>query len=232
MHTRQESSIRRRSLLRLLLRWTGLCAVAELLGIASAAVWYGAMNVWVGEPKEIALRIGAWLMMSLAAVPEGFVLGGLQSVGLRWFFNGVSTARWVFTTICVGFLGWGIGTFIPLFIVDETAMTNGDEPGLAVTAFFAAIFGILVGLLFGGVQSSALPAEAIRKFPWVVGNAAGWALGLPLIYIGAQIAADQAGWAARIILWACGGVGAGATVGIFTGFALFWMTPRDSLVDK
>lgn len=232
MHTRQELSIKSKSSLQLLLRWTGLCAVAELLGIASAAIWYGAMNVWVGEPKEIPLRIGAWLLMSLAAVPEGVVLGGLQAVGLRWFFNGVSTLRWVFTTICVGFLGWGIGTFIPLFIVDEAAMANGDEPGLATTAFFAAIFGMLVGLIFGGAQSSALPAEAKRKFLWVVGNAAGWALGLPLIYIGAQIAADQTGWAARIILWASGGVGAGASVGVFTGFALFWMTPRDSLGDK
>lgn len=59
----------------LLLRWSALCATAELLGIASAAIWYGGVNVWVGEPPELSVRIGAWLLMTLAAVPEGLVLG-------------------------------------------------------------------------------------------------------------------------------------------------------------
>jgi len=215
-----------------LLRWTALCAFAELLGIASAAVWYGAMNVWVGEPDEIALRIGAWFLMSLAAVPEGLVLGGMQAAGLRWFFNTVSSSRWVVTTICVGFLGWGVGTFIPLFVVDESAVVNGAEPGLAATALYALIFGTLVGVIFGLAQSLALPADAKRRYLWVVGTAAGWAIGLPLIYIGAQIAGDLSGWIPRIALWATGGIGAGASVGLFTGIMLFWMTPRDATAEK
>lgn len=37
---------------RMLFLWVGLCATAELLGIGSAAVWYGAINVWVGEPVD------------------------------------------------------------------------------------------------------------------------------------------------------------------------------------
>jgi hypothetical protein len=209
---------------RLLGRWLALCAIAELFGIASAAVWFGAINVWAGEPEALTLRIAAWFLMSLAAVPEGLILGGLQAHGLRWFFTSVSAARWIGATIAVGFLGWGIGTFIPMFVVDEAVMANGAEPGLAATALYSLVFGLGVGAVFGLAQAWALPAEARGRGLWVLANAIGWAIGLPLIFIAAKIAGDQSGWIMRVALWACGGIGAGASVGIATGIGLVWMT--------
>lgn len=38
---------------RMFFRWVGLCGLAEFLGIGSAAVWYGAINVWLGEPSVL-----------------------------------------------------------------------------------------------------------------------------------------------------------------------------------
>jgi len=210
------------------LRWIALCAVAELLGIGAAAAWYGAMNVIVGEPEAIAARLGAWLLMALAAIPEGVILGGLQVLGLRWFFARVSAARWILATTALGFLGWGIGAFIPLFVVGEPA-TGGEfaEPGLATTAAFAAVFGVAVGALFGLAQSTALPRAARRRWSWVLANAAGWMLGLPAIYVAAQVAADLSGTLARVALWCAGGVVAGALIGAATALSLQVMRSED-----
>ena len=205
---------------RMFFRWVGLCAVAELLGIGSAAVWYGAINVWLGEPSVFILRLGAWFLMSLAAVPEGLVLGGLQAIGIRWFLPTTSTFRWITATMAVGFLGWGIGTAMPLFFVSEAELSNGPGPSLAAIAMFSAAFGVAVGAIFGLAQVWALPAQAKRRWIWVVCNAIGWGAGLPLIYIAAQIAADQSGWLSRALLWSLGGVGAGACVGLATGVGL------------
>ena len=213
---------------RLLLCWAALCTVAELLGIASAAIWYGAVNFWLGEPPEFLLRIVAWFLMTLAAVPEGLVLGGLQAYGLSWVFATVSRSRWILATIVVGLIGWGIGAFLPLFLVAEPAVGGGNEPGLAATAMFAAVFGVLIGAVFGLGQSWALPAEARRRYRWIIGNAVGWAIGLPFVYVAAQLAADQSGWVVRIALWAAGGIGAGSCVGLSTGIALLGMTNHRS----
>ena len=204
----------------LVLRWIPLCAAAEFLGIAAAASWYGAVNVLIGEPEPLLARAGAWVLMTLSAVPEGFVLGGLQAVGISWFLPGVSRRRWISATVAVGALGWGIGTFIPLFLVGQDAASPPPEPGLAVTALFSAAFGLAVGAVFGLVQLWALPREARRKTLWIIANAVGWGVGLPCIYVAAQLAGDLTGWVPRITLWALGGLAAGAALGASTGLAL------------
>jgi hypothetical protein len=213
-------------------RWVGLCAVAELLGIGSAAVWYGAINVWLGEPSVFILRLGAWFLMSLAAVPEGLVLGGLQAIGIRWFLPSTSTFRWITATIAVGLLGWGMGTATPLFFVSEAELSNGTEPSFAAIALFSAAFGAAVGAIFGLAQAWALPAQTKRGWIWVVCNVIGWAVGLPLIYLAAQFAADQPDWVLRVILWALGGLGAGASVGVATGLGLIAMTKQQSTTQR
>ncbi len=207
-------------------RWVILCALAELFGIGAAAIWYGGVNVLFGEPGTILPRIGVWLLMTLAAVPEGVILGGLQAVGVRWYLPDVSSVRWIVATIAVGLLGWGIGTFIPLFIVAGNAGAAGDEPGLIATALYACLFGVVVGTLFGVVQAWALPAQTRPKGAWVIANAAGWALGLPAIYVSAQIGADYPDWSSRLALWSAGGLATGAAVGIATGIALMIMVSR------
>lgn len=183
-----------------LARWILLCAAAEFLGIAAAAVWYGGMNVAFGEPEPLALRTVAWILMSLAAVPEGIVLGGLQAIGIRWFRPDVPMRKWILATIAVGLLGWAVGTFMPMFLAPGEAGQPMPEPGLAQTAAFAAVFGVAVGAVFGLGQAWALPSKGGGRVGWVVANACGWP--------------------ARIVIWALGGFGAGASIGIATGIAL------------
>lgn len=58
-----------------LLRWALLCACAECLGIAAAALWYGRVVALFGEPSALAPGLSVWLLLTLSAVPEGLALG-------------------------------------------------------------------------------------------------------------------------------------------------------------
>lgn len=207
----------------LILRWIGLCALAELLGIGAASIWYGSINWLYGEPGPFLPRVLVWLLMSLAAVPEGIILGGLQARGIRWFLPEVSTKRLILATVAIGLLGWGVGTFIPMFLmVGDTAQPSAGTD-LWATAGFAATFGLGVGLVFGLAQSWALPTAIGGKALWSLANMVGWAFGLPLIYVGAEIGADFTSWIPRIAVWAAGGLAAGAVIGLSTGLALAMM---------
>lgn len=202
----------------MIVRWIALCAVAEFFGIALAAIWYGIVAVTFGEPVELALRIGVWLLATMSAIPEGFVLGGLQAYGLRWFYPTLSATRWITMTTLVGLAGWGVGTFMPLFMVGEAA--SAPEPSPTAIAAFAAIFGSLAGVAFGAAQAFALPVGADGRVKWVIANVIGWALGLPLIYLAAQLAGDFQAPAAMVAIWATGGLGAGVCVGVATAVAI------------
>lgn len=200
--------------------WILLCAFAECAGVALAALWYGAVAVGFGEPDDIVARIGVWLLLTAAAVPEGLVLGGLQATGLRWFLPELSLRRFVGATIAVGLIGWGIGSFIPLFVFHEPAGADAIEPSLMAVAGFAAVFGSAIGSVFGAFQAWALPVGAASRLRWVAANAVGWALALPLIYMAAQWAADSTGVAPKVLLWAAGGGAAGLTIGTATAVVI------------
>ena len=98
-------------------------------------------------------------------------------------------------------------------------------PGPLGIALFATVFGAIAGALFGAVQSLTLQKYLRPRWPWVLGNVAGWALGLPLSYwAGSQGTADMSGWQA-LGLSAAAGAGMGLTVGLATGLALLLVSP-------
>ena len=204
----------------LLPSWIALCATAEFFGIGAAAVWYGSVTQLFGEPEPIPARIAVWLAMSLAAAPEGIILGAMQARGISWFLSGVSRQKLVLATVFVGLIGWGIGSFIPMFVMRQAGAEAGADPGLLSTALFAAVFGAGVGLILGLAQSWALPPGIARRTGWTLANIAGWGLGLPIIYIAAQYATEFAAWPIRLALRTVGGLAAGALIGVSTGIAL------------
>ncbi len=66
----------------------------------------------------------------------------------------------------------------------------GQDPGLLAIALYAALFGAGVGAVFGAGRGLALPRGSLPIGRWVLGNAIGWAVGLPTIYVAASLGAD------------------------------------------
>lgn len=61
--------------------WFLRCAAAECIGMCAAtAAHFGTVLALFGVTEAMAAGLGIWLLLALAAVPEGLVLGGTR----RW----------------------------------------------------------------------------------------------------------------------------------------------------
>ena len=200
--------------------WILATALAELFGVVLGACWW----VWADglnpEPAGLAQQVAMLLLKALSGAPEGLVLGLTQARLLSRRLPQLSVVRWVAATCAVAVTGWAVGSSFAIFASGDGGAAF--DPGVGETILMAAGFGLAVGALFGGVQSLALGGLGVSRWPWIVGNAAGWAMGLPAIYVAASGAAAAPVWA----LGAAGGLAAGALVGLATAVAAAFMTRK------
>jgi len=202
--------------------WIVLTALAELAGIALGAVWWVGADQLNPEPKGLAAQLAMLGLKALSGVVEGAVLGVVQASLMRRRLPGLSIRRWSLATCAVAVAGWAVGSSFSVFGGGGAPGGGGFDPGPALTVALSASFGLVVGTLFGAVQALALGGLRVRRWPWIVGNAAGWALGLPAIYLAASGAIAGPIW----LLGAGGGLIAGAVVGLATALAFAAMTRR------
>lgn len=201
--------------------WILLTALAELVGILLGASWWVWADGLLPDPDGLFWQIAMLLMKALSGVPEGMVLGLVQANMMSRKLPDISIVRWTTATCVVATIGWAVGSSFSIF-APNAGGADGFDPTISQTVVMAAGFGLLVGALFGGVQTLALGGLGVPRWPWIVGNAVGWALGLPAIYLAASGFALGPVWA----LGAIGGLVAGALVGAATAVAFAFMTRR------
>lgn len=204
--------------------WVVICALAELIGIAAGAAWWIAMDQIAPAPLTLAGKVTMLALKSLSGLLEGTVLGLLQAIVLRRLYPRLPMPGWVVLTVLLAIFGWAVGSAIPIF----GGSGNGElpEPPLPLMLSFAALFGLLVGALFGGVQAFALRRAARHSGWWIPFNAAGWAAALPVIYFGASLPNESASSVQAVVAGLLSGAVAGLILGIVTGFAFERMAPK------
>lgn len=200
--------------------WIALTALAELAGIALGAVWWVGADQLNPEPRGLPSQLAMLGLKALSGVVEGAVLGAVQAGLMRRRLSELSMRGWIVATCAVAVAGWAVGSSFSVFAAEGGGPEGGFDPGPMLTIALAAGFGLAVGTLFGGVQALALGGLGVRRWPWIASNAAGWALGLPAIYLAASGAVAGPVWA----LGAAGGLIAGAVVGAATAMAFAAMT--------
>ncbi|ADG11224.1 hypothetical protein B7G68_14200 [Caulobacter segnis] len=199
--------------------WILLTALAELFGILLGASWWVWADGLMPEPNGLFWQISMLLFKALSGVPEGIVLGLVQANLMSRRLPDLSIVRWTMATCVVAMVGWAAGSSFSIFATGQGGV-GAFEPSVGETILMAAGFGLTVGALFGGVQTLALGGLGVKRWPWIAGNAVGWSLGLPAIYLAAS------GWALGPVwaLAAIGGVVAGGVVGVSTAVAFAFMT--------
>jgi hypothetical protein len=195
-----------------------------LIGIGVGAIWWIAMDQIAPDPVSLAGKVTMLGLKSLSGLVEGIVLGSLQAIVLRRIYPRLSLPAWVILTALLAIFGWAVGSAIPIF------GTVGDreqvEPPLLLIVAFASLLGLLVGGLFGGVQALELRKAALRSYWWIIVNAAGWAIALPVIYLAASLP-DQSTTLWQIVTAGLtSGIVAGVLLGAVTGLAFWHIAPR------
>lgn len=171
------------------------------------------------DPGSLAGKIAMLGLKSLSGLVEGIVLGSLQALFLRHLYPRLSVPAWVVLTTLLAIFGWATGSAIPIFGTFDGQ--ERVEPPLQLVIGFASFFGLLIGALFGGVQMIAFRRAAFHSHWWIIVNAAGWAIALPVIYLAASLP-DQSSPIWQIIgAGLASGIIAGVLLGAVTGLA-FW----------
>lgn len=205
-------------------RWIEACAAGELLGIASAALWWVTCDRFDPAPTGFAAQMAMFLAKSGSGVLQGLILGYLQGWVLRRPYPALRTGHWVTATTVIATGGWALAAWRSVF--GDAAGADMAVTGLLQTALTSALFGIVVGLLFGSAQALVLRGVAYRPHWWIVANMLGWGLALPCIYVASAVGSDDPGSIEIAVRGLVGGVVSGLALGAVTGVALSLMPSR------
>jgi len=208
-------------------RWVAANALAELVGLGVVA-WAGFFVFQrVGEPQTAAQAAGFVALFVALGAFEGAVVGVAQRSVLRERLPAVR--GWVGATVAGAMAAWAIG-MLPSTLMglgEKTAAAPQAEPSLALVLLLAAAMGAVAGPVLAAFQWLSLRRAHCRRAGWwLPANAAAWALGMPVVFLGAQ-ANDLTGDPV-LIATAVGGslLGTGAVVGAVHGRFLLWMLEK------
>jgi hypothetical protein len=202
--------------------WVGVCAAAELLGIALGGLWWAAMDRVEPEPVGLAMQLVMLALKGGSGLMEGVVLGGLQAMVLKRRYPRLAVGRWIAATSLLAVIGWTMGSSFAVFAGPAAADAPAFNPPLGLVVLLAALFGLAVGVLFGAAQALVLRRAALGAGWWIAANSIGWALALPAVYVAASSGSGEATLAEVLLR----GLGGGVTAGIVLGAATALFLPK------
>jgi hypothetical protein len=184
-------------------QWLLACVLAETFGMAvSAGAARGAGSV--------GAAVG-FLLVLAGGVAEGTALGQLQASALRPL--GVRRTAWVVATVLVAGLGSAAASAPATVSGDD----SGGTPPLGVVLLGAAALGLAMGAVLGAAQAVVLRHHVRHPWRWSAANACGWAVAMPVIFLGATTAGSAWPWPVVVGYGALTGALAGAALGAVTG---------------
>ena len=208
-------------------RWVLANAIGEVVGLGTAAV------VGVGLAWTIEKTMGAFGSLAMAGVMilvgtlEGIVVGIAQWLVLRRPIQNMSWRVWVLATAIGAFVAWTLGMIPSTLMATNTAAAAAAAPppemSDVVMYGLAALMGAVLGPILGLPQWLVLRRHVQKAGWWVLANAAAWALGMPVVFIGASSAPPGGFGLGVVVVGIVTGASAGAVVGAVHGLALVWL---------
>jgi hypothetical protein len=211
-----------------LMRWSVACGLAELGGVALAALWWVLVDRADPAPAGPVAKAAILFGKGAAGLVEGAMLGSVQAILLKRTYPGLSIRGWTIATIALASLGWLLGSAPSVLFASEPASAASPaEPSLGLVILFAALFGLAVGAAFGAAQWLVFRRAARGASWWIAANMAGWAIALPVIYAFASAGASAPSLAEVVVRGLAGGLVAGLLLGLVTGLAFRRIVPSD-----
>ena len=205
-------------------RWIEACAAGELLGLASAALWWVTCDRFDPAPVGLTAQIVMLVAKGGSGLIQGVILGFLQGWALRRPYPTLSANRWSAATTVMAIAGWSVAAWFSVF-----GLEHGPEApvlNLLQTALTAAVFGVATGLLFGSAQALVLRGVAYNAHWWIIANMIGWGLALPCIYLASTVGSANPGSLEIAFRGLVGGVASGVVLGTITGLSFNFMPAR------
>lgn len=215
---------------RLRARWVVSCAAGEVVGITVAATLAVGARVVLGEPDDIATAAVVLAAAVAGGVVEGLAVGWFQWRVLRLALPTVPARAWTGATVAVAAAFWFLGMLpntIAAIGTDATSSAPAGEAGPPMVLVVAAgvVGGAVAGAFFGLAQWSVLHRHATPARGWIWANALGWAVALGWIMLAATLPTAETPLPLVIAGGTLGGLAAGISVGIVTGWCFVKLRP-------
>lgn len=201
--------------------WVGANAVGELVGLAIpaavAVTWAQAAH-----PSGRTAMVAFAAAMIVAGTLEGTIIGYAQWRVLRSALPAGRACSWIGWTALGAGIAWTLGMIPSTLLHDATRTGAAPPPELnwLVKYSLAALLGAALGPMLGVTQWVVLRRHMARAAWWIPANALAWAVGMPIVFVGAGHAPHGIGLASLITAGAVTLSLAGAVVGAIHGFVL------------
>jgi hypothetical protein len=209
---------------RLWLRWVADNAAGEAFGLGLAGALGAGLVLWIEARMGASATLAAAAIMIMAGTIEGIIVGVAQWLVLRRPFPRLRWQAWLLASAVGACVAWALG-MIPSTLISLTADSAAASPpdvSDALMYSLAAAMGAVLGPILGVPQWLALRQHAQRAIWWVPANAAAWALGMPVVFIGAG-SAPPGGLFGLVVTALLTAMVAGGVVGAIHGLALIWL---------
>jgi hypothetical protein len=207
------------------LQWALANLVGEVLGLGLAGAIAIAMVLTIGEPETPLVAVMMAGVMIAAGALEGVIVGFAQWLVLRRRLRRLSRREWVAATAIGALVAWAVGMAPSTLMALNQSARSSPPPEMSdsVKYALASVMGVALGTILGAPQWRVLRRYVSRASLWVWANAAAWAVGMPVVFIGAG-ASPVGSSALRIALTIVVTIAAaGASVGAIHGVALLWL---------
>jgi hypothetical protein len=209
---------------KLWLRWVLANAAAELVGLGGT-LGLGAFIIFrLGLPDGVGGVLANFAVAVASGAIEATLVGWLQWRVLRRVLAGISLRAWWLGTLVGALLAYILG-YLPSTLIDlagQSALEPAPmaEPPQWVVLLLASGLGLVGGALLSFAQWLALRGKVKGAGIWVPANMAAWMLGMPLIFLGIDLAQKGQPLPETILIMALTLLSAGAVVGAVHGLAL------------
>ena len=199
-----------------LLRWTGLCAAAESIGMTASSAAARVADTAVGDrPTTTPVALAALAIIVTGGLVEGIALGIAQARGLGDWLTG-RRGGWIAVTVVVAGIGWAAAS-APAVL---SPADGGEEPTPVLLLGAAAGLGLVMGAMLGVAQSLVLRGRVPHRWRWTGASALGWLVAMPIVFGGATLPGGQWPLPAVITVGAVTGLVAGGAFGVISGSLL------------
>jgi hypothetical protein len=207
------------------LQWTLANVVGEVLGLGLAGVVAIVMVLTIGEPETVLAALMMAGVMIAAGTLEGVIVGFAQWLVLRRRIRRMSRREWITATAIGAFAAWVIGMAPSTLMALNQSAGSSQPPEIrdAVKYALAAVMGAALGMILGAPQWRVLRRYASGASLWIWANAAAWAVGMPVVFIGAGASPAGASALSVALTVVVTIAAAGASVGAIHGVALLWL---------
>jgi hypothetical protein len=203
-------------------RWILANSIGELVGLGSTFALGAGLLSGLSEATGSGPALLTAALMTATGALEGVIVGVAQWSVLHAAVPTISRRAWVVATIIGGVVAWGAGS-IPMTLASLSADGGGapvQEPPQWLVLLLACGLGLVAGAILSVAQWIALRIHVSRAWRWLPANAIAWAVGMPLIFAGIDLAQKTHAITVGVLVMAATIALAGAVVGGIHGLVV------------